>query len=128
MPGSADRFVVTDRPVPTLTGRYRPLPESMDISHIIVVPACQVAAGYVVVALFTDGPGRRHALHLEEAFTARPRSRGRCPPPQADRHHGHLVLVGEHRLLDKVPEDLRDIVDPPGQGSPSLPYGLIGAS
>lgn len=72
MPGSTDRFVVSDRPAPTLTDRYRPLPDGMNNSHITVVPAHQIAAGDVIVAFFTDGPGTRHAEHVEEAFTADP--------------------------------------------------------
>lgn len=64
MPGSTDRFIVTDRPAPTLTDRYRPLPDGMNNSHITVVPAHQAAAGDVIVAFFTDGPGTRHAVHV----------------------------------------------------------------
>ncbi|MEV5643421.1 hypothetical protein AB0L67_25180 [Streptomyces flaveolus] len=81
MSGSTDRFIVSDRPAPTLTDRYRPLPDGMNNSHITVVPAHQAAAGDVIVACFTDGPGTRHAEHVEEAFTADPRPYGTCPLP-----------------------------------------------
>ncbi|MFD8900545.1 hypothetical protein [Streptomyces ardesiacus] len=78
LPGSTDRFVVTDRPELTLTDRYRPLPDGMNTSHLTVVRAHQVRAGDVVVALFSDGPGTRRAEHLEEAFTADPRDYSGC--------------------------------------------------
>ncbi|MFJ3658235.1 hypothetical protein ACIPPR_33625 [Streptomyces nigra] len=79
LPGSTDRFVLTGRPVLTLADRYRPLPDGMTLGQATVVPAHQVATGDVVVAFFTDGPGTRHAEHVEQAFTARPRPFGACP-------------------------------------------------
>ncbi|MBD0673979.1 hypothetical protein [Streptomyces sp. CBMA156] len=78
MPGSTDRFVITDRPPLTLTDRYRPLPAGMDHTHFTIVPAHQVRAGDIVAAFFTDGPGVRYAEHVTEAFTARPCPLGPC--------------------------------------------------
>ncbi|MFF8883732.1 hypothetical protein [Streptomyces flaveolus] len=98
LPGSTDRFVVSDRPAPTLTDRYRPLPDGMNNSHITVVPAHQIAAGDVIVAFFTDGPGTRHAEHAEEAFTAPPVRHlpcdfsFRCHPYFSRRRHGSWLV------------------------------------
>ncbi|MFE7119976.1 hypothetical protein ACFU99_31600 [Streptomyces sp. NPDC057654] len=79
LPGSTDQFVLTERPAPTLTDRYRPLPDGMDRAHLAVVPAHQVGAGDVVAAFFTDGPGIRYTEHVPEAFTAHPSDSGNCP-------------------------------------------------
>ncbi|MEU9420995.1 hypothetical protein [Streptomyces sp. NPDC048272] len=77
-PSSTDQFVLSDRPAPTLSQRYRPLPDGLNTSHYTVVPAHQVRAGDVVAAFFTNGPGIRHAKHVAEAFPAHPRAFGRC--------------------------------------------------
>ncbi|MGW1783892.1 hypothetical protein ACWCQQ_32975 [Streptomyces sp. NPDC002143] len=77
--GNTGRFVVTDGGEPTLTDRYRPLPASMNSGHVSVARAHQVSAGDVVVALFSDDPGTRHAEHVKEAFTADPRDYSGCP-------------------------------------------------
>lgn len=74
-----DQFTLTDRPAPTLTHRYRPLPHGLNNTHYTVVPAHQVHAGDVVTAFFTDGPGIRRTRHVPEAFTAHPRDCGTCP-------------------------------------------------
>ncbi|MEU7156051.1 hypothetical protein AB0A98_06350 [Streptomyces chrestomyceticus] len=79
LPGSTDQFLLTDRPAPTLTDHYRPLPDGMTLRHAIVVRAHQARTGDVVAAWFTDGPGIRRAEHVLEAFTAHPRSFGTCP-------------------------------------------------
>ncbi|MFH0245937.1 hypothetical protein ACGRHY_26780 [Streptomyces sp. HK10] len=78
LPGSTDRFIVTDRPEPTLTDRYQPLPDGMNTSHVTVVRAYQIRAGDIVVASFTDGPGTRYAEHVGTAFVADPRGYTRC--------------------------------------------------
>ena len=44
MPGSTDQFVLTERPAPTLTDRSRPLPDGMDHTHLIAVPAHQAGS------------------------------------------------------------------------------------
>lgn len=79
-PGSTDQFTLTDRPVPSLSHRYRPLPEGLNTTHHTIVPAHQVRDGDIVTAFFTDGPGIRTARHAPEAFTAHPRTYGTpCP-------------------------------------------------
>ncbi|MFF7115445.1 hypothetical protein ACFY91_24480 [Streptomyces albogriseolus] len=99
LPGSTDRFILTDRPAPTLTDRYRPLPDGMTLSRGTVVPAYQVAAGDVIVAFFTDGPGTRHAEHVLEAFTARPRPFGTCPAQCAECEDVHTRGATTDRYL-----------------------------
>ncbi|MER5372534.1 hypothetical protein [Streptomyces sp. NPDC002553] len=79
LPDSTDQFVVTDRPAPTLTDRFRMLPDGMDHTLYVVVRAHQVRTGDVVTAFFTDGPGIRHAQHVPEPFTAHPSAFGTCP-------------------------------------------------
>ncbi|MFE9628488.1 hypothetical protein [Streptomyces sp. NPDC006527] len=105
MPGSTDQFVLTERPAPTLTDRYRPLPDGMDHTHLTVVPAHQVRTGDVVAAFFTDGPGTRYAEHVPEAFTAHPRPFGTCPEQCEECEDSSAYGVAADRYLCLDPAD-----------------------
>ncbi|MEU3872624.1 MULTISPECIES: hypothetical protein [Streptomyces] len=111
LPGSTDQFILTDRPTPTLTDRYRPLPDGMTLRHAIVVRAHQVGPGDVVVAFFTDGPGPRYAEHACEAFTAKPRPFGACPAQceACEDTHTHGVTADRYLCLDDA-DDRKDCV------------------
>ncbi|WP_331725968.1 hypothetical protein [Streptomyces sp. NBC_00470] len=88
LPDSPDRFAITSRPSPTLTDRVRLLPDGMNTGHATVVRAHQVRPGDVVIAFFTEHAqnpqGTRHAIHLEEAFTANPHPDAACPCQDCD--------------------------------------------
>ncbi|MFD5079674.1 hypothetical protein [Streptomyces sp. NPDC058371] len=79
MPGSTDQFVLTERPAPALTDRYRPLPDGINSHDLLVIRANEVRTGDVVTALFTEGPGIRRMEHVPEPFAAHPRPFGICP-------------------------------------------------
>ncbi|KNE81391.1 hypothetical protein AB0B04_18840 [Streptomyces xinghaiensis] len=79
LPGSSDQFVITDRPAPTLTDRYRALPDGMNPTLFVAVRAHQIRAGDVVTAFFTDGPGIRRTEHVPDAYTAHPNAFDDCP-------------------------------------------------
>ncbi|MFH8257894.1 hypothetical protein [Streptomyces roseolus] len=102
LPGSTDRFVLTDRPALTLTDRYRPLPDGMTLGHATIVRAYEVRPGDVVVAFFTDGPSPRYAEHVPEAFTAHPRSFGTCPAQceECENIHTRGATADRHLCLD----------------------------
>ncbi|MEU7031603.1 hypothetical protein AB0A60_33510 [Streptomyces sp. NPDC046275] len=108
LPGSTDRFVLTDRPATTLTDRYRPLPDGMALSHAAVVRAYQVLTGDVVVAYFTDGPGVRYAEHVPEAFTAHPRPFGTCPAQCEECENVHTCGASAERYVCLDGADDRD--------------------
>jgi len=111
LPGSTDRFHLTDRPAPSLTDRYRMLPEGMNTSHLTVVRAHQVRAGDVVAAFFTDGPGTRSAEHLEEAFTADPRDYGSCPAEcRACQTQAAYGVTPDRYVRLALADDVRDCV------------------
>jgi hypothetical protein len=111
MPGSTDQFVITERPAPTLTDRYRTLPDGMNITHLVVVPAHQVRTGDVVAAFFTDGPGIRRTEHVPEAFTAHPRPFGTCPAQcqECEATHTYGVTADRYVCLDPA-DDRADCV------------------
>ncbi|MFJ5820043.1 hypothetical protein ACIQGT_40090 [Streptomyces sp. NPDC093108] len=108
MPGSTDQFVLTERPAPTLTDRYRPLPDGMDHTLLTVVPAHQVSTGDVVAAFFTNGPGTRYAEHVPDAFTAHPHPLGTCPE-QCEDLHTYGVTADRYLCLDPA-DDREDCV------------------
>ncbi|MEU3639941.1 hypothetical protein AB0H23_27455 [Streptomyces albogriseolus] len=108
MSGSTDQFILTDRPAPTLTDRYRPLPDGMTLHHAAVVRAHQVSPGDVVVAYFTDGPGTRHAEHVLEVFTAHPRPFGTCPAQCAECEDVHTRGATTERYLCLADADDRE--------------------
>ncbi|MFD8897613.1 hypothetical protein [Streptomyces ardesiacus] len=114
LPGSTDRFHLTDRPRPSLTDRYRMLPDGMNTSHLTVVRAHQVRAGDVVAAFFTDGPGTRYAEHFEEAFIADPHpygSRSRLCPGCDDCEDTAAYRVAPDRYVRlALADDVRDCV------------------
>ncbi|MFE7777730.1 hypothetical protein ACFU5O_28290 [Streptomyces sp. NPDC057445] len=109
MPHSTDQFIVTDRPAPTLTHRYQPLPDGMNHTHLTVVPAHQIRTGDIVAAYFTDGPGTRYAEHLEEAFTADPHDDRACPCQGCDTCENRAAYgVTPDRYICLAPSDDRE--------------------
>ncbi|MFB7836178.1 hypothetical protein [Streptomyces sp. NPDC056056] len=111
LPGSTDRFILTDRPTTTLTDRYRPLPDGMNLSHATVVRAHQVRTGDIVVASFTDGPGTRYAEHVPQAYTAHPRPFGTCQAQceECENIHAHGAAADRYLCLDDA-DDREDCV------------------
>ncbi|MFE1784091.1 hypothetical protein ACFW9F_16270 [Streptomyces sp. NPDC059506] len=109
LPDSTDQFVVTDRPAPTLTHRYRMLPDGMNHTLFAVVRAHQVRTGDIVTAFFTDGPGIRHTRHVLEAFTAYPSAFGDCPAEcdACEDAHAHGATTDRYVCLDAA----NDVVD-----------------
>ncbi|MCX4826325.1 hypothetical protein OG883_42555 [Streptomyces sp. NBC_01142] len=105
LPDHADQFVVTDRPAPTLTDRYRMLPDGMTTRHVTVVRAHQVRTGDVVAAFFTDGPGIRRTQHVPEAFTAHPRAFGNCPAQCEECEDAHADGATTDRYVCLDPAD-----------------------
>ncbi|MFI5867151.1 hypothetical protein [Streptomyces sp. NPDC051546] len=109
--GSTGEFILTDRPTPTLTDRYRPLPDGMTLHHTTLVRAHQVRTGDVIVAFFTDGPGTRRTEHVPEAFTAHPRPFGTCPAEceECEATHTHGATADRYLCLDPA-DDREDCV------------------
>ncbi|WP_331732041.1 hypothetical protein OG613_47340 (plasmid) [Streptomyces sp. NBC_00015] len=114
LPGSTDQFLITERPTPTLTDRYRPLPEGIDHTLFVVVPAHQVRTGDVVTAFFTNGPGTRRAQHVLQPFTAHPRPFGICPAQneecwECENAHASGATADRYLCLDPA-DDFADCV------------------
>ncbi|MFI6282879.1 hypothetical protein [Streptomyces sp. NPDC050988] len=108
LPDSTDQIVVTDRPAPTLTDRYRMLPDGMNHTLFVVVRAHQVRTGDVVTAFFTDGPGIRHTRHVPEPFTEHPSAFGICPARYeecAECEDAHANGASADRYLSLDPAD-----------------------
>ncbi|WP_158819108.1 MULTISPECIES: hypothetical protein [Streptomyces] len=101
-PGNTDQCVLTERPAPTLTDCYRPLPNGMDHTHLTAVPV-QVRTGDVNAAFFTDGPNIRCAEHAREAFTAHPRPFGACPVQRKGCEGTNAHSAAADRYLCLVP-------------------------
>ncbi|MFB6984558.1 hypothetical protein [Streptomyces sp. NPDC056304] len=106
LPHHGDQFVITDRPAPTLTDRYRRLPDGMNSAHLTVVRAHQIRTGDVVAAFFTDGPGIRRTEHVLGPFAAHPRAHGSCTASceECEELNAHGASTDRYVCLDPADE------------------------
>lgn len=106
LPHHGDQFVITDRPAPTLTDRYRPLPDGMNSAHVTVIRAHQVRTGDIVAAFFPDGPGIRRSEHVLGPFNAHPRAHGTCTASceECEELNAHGASTDRYVCLDPADE------------------------
>ncbi|MFI1201685.1 hypothetical protein ACH4VR_19900 [Streptomyces sp. NPDC020883] len=73
---SPELLPLTDRP----TGPdYPPLPYGLTLDQAVAVRACEVKAGDLVLAEFSDGSGVRRAGHIPTLYAADPHALKDCP-------------------------------------------------